>query len=89
MFAVVGYPDTPLIHWPQPRMTYDAKNHLRVYSQPKWQMQVCNLIVVSAVIQSEFKPAALLPMKALVVVLSEQRQLRAKVIIGLSIHNPR
>ena len=52
-------------------------------------MQVCNLIVVSAFIQSEFKPAALLPMKALVVVLSEQRQLGAKVIIEFSIHNPR
>ena len=89
MFAVVGYPDTPLIHWPQPRMNYDAKNHLRVYSQPNWQMQVCNLIVVSAFIQAEFKPAASLPMKALVVVLSEQRQLGAKVIIEFSIHNPR
>ena len=89
MFAVVGYPDTPLIHWPQPGMNYVAQNHLRAESQPNWQMQVCNLIVVSAVIQSEFKPAALLPMRALVVVLSEQRQLGAKVIIELSIHNPR
>jgi len=62
-------------------MNYVAKNHLRAESQPNWQMQVCNLIVVSAFIQSEFKLAASLPMKALVVVLSEQRQLGAKVTV--------
>ena len=64
-----------------------CKESLPRLSQPKRQMQFCNLVVVNTCIQSQLKHVASGPMRTPVAVLSATRQFGANAIFEPSIHN--